>query len=561
MKEDDDTIIFSINSLEMEKISKNTINNSVPDFDNNIRKIVIISEWIKVYLTLEPFTFAVNLQEYGWEIVELNNLDINYIKKEKTIVLCITYDGFDINDLKHENVTIIYKIDDLYPFKEIRNRCINSCDLLIGPYKYLFKNDITNKLYPNITNKPSYWIPYSAINNFYENIIFNDNTKNKILISGICDVNYPFRQKLHNISLENEYKDKIEKLVHVTYNGFNHNFIHGDYYKKLNEYICCFTDALTYNYILLKVFEITSVGSLLLVVDSISDELNKLGFYDNINCIMCNENNIYEKIDWILDKNNINIVNSIRKKGMELTRKNHSTKERAHNFNNLLLYKMTEKKENNLEVLEEKQIMNMERKQTFENIYTNKVWNNGDTNVPLSGPGSSLECTHEISNMLNEFIYNYNIKNILDLGCGDLTWISNTPFFKDNSIQYTGVDIVEFLVDKHKEKYPERKFYNGDIIHYNFNFSELIIIRDVTFHLRNNEILELFNNIKNKFKYIAITSSITNINSDNLNEYHFSLKNIHIEPFNIKQKFIKQIPEPIFNRFFYIYSHDDFFAL
>ena len=327
-EEDEDTIIFSINSLEIEKISKNAINNN--------RKIVLIADWIKTYLTLEHYKFAENLQEYGWEIMELSRLDINYIKKEKCIVLCITYDGFDINHLKDDNVTIIYKIDDLYPFKEIRNQCINTCDLIIGPYKHLFNRDIVNQMYSNITNKPSYWIPYSAVNEFYQNTDFNYNPKNKILISGIRDNTYPFRQKLHNISLENDYKDKLESLIHPFYNGYNHKFINENYYKKLNEYICCFTDALVYDYILLKVFEITSVGSLLLIVDGISDELNKLGFYDNINCIMCNENNIYEKIDWILDKNNIDIVNSIRKKGMELTRKNHNTKERAKGFNSII---------------------------------------------------------------------------------------------------------------------------------------------------------------------------------------------------------------------------------
>jgi hypothetical protein len=52
-------------------------------------------------------------------------------------------------------------------------------------------------MYNNILNKPNYWIPYSAVNEFYQNIEFNYNPKNKILISGIRDNTYPFRQKLH----------------------------------------------------------------------------------------------------------------------------------------------------------------------------------------------------------------------------------------------------------------------------------------------------------------------------------------------------------------------------
>lgn len=547
--EDNNNLIFSLNNIKLEEINKNNTNYS------NIRKIIIVADWLKTSIMLEPYTFAENLKEYGWELFELSNVDVNEIKKEKSIILCITYDSFDISNLKNENTTIIYKLDDLYPYKEIRNICINKADLLIGAYKHLFHK--VNYMYDSITNVPSFCIPFTAVNHFYENIKFNNNPKNKILISGYRANTYPFRIKLYDMSLEDNYKNKLETLQHPNYDNCTHNIINENYYKKLNEYMCCFTDALIYDYIVLKVFEITSVGSLLLVVDSISDELNKLGFYDNVNCIMCNENNIYEKINWILHEDNLNTVNSIRYKGMEMTRKNHNTKKRAYDFNNLLLYTITDKK-NNLEKLE-KQLINTERKETFENIYKKKIWTNGDMSIPLSGPGSSLIYTGEISNMLNEFIYNNGIKNILDLGYGDLTWISNTPFFKDNSIEYTGIEIVNFLVEEHKIKYPERNFYNGDIINYKFNFASLIIIHDVIHHLKNDEILELFNNIKNKFQYIAITSSITSQNTDNFNEYYFSLKNINIEPFNIKCNYLQKIFEPAFNRFFYIYSHDNFF--
>ena len=333
---EDNNLIFSLNHINLQEINTNNSNYI------NIRKIIIVADWIKSYLTLEHYTFAENLKECGWEIIDLSNLDVNKIKKERCIVLCITYYGFDITHLKNENVTIIYKIDDLYPYKEIRNICIHNADYLISPYKHLFNR--VSHMYNNITNVPSFWIPYTAVNRFYENIEFNNNPKNKILISGIRENSYPFRRKLHDISLEDHYKDKLETLQHPNYDNYTHNVINENYYKKLNEYMCCFTDALIYDYILLKVFEITSVGSLLLVVDSISDELNKLGFYDNDNCIMCNENNIYEKINWILDEDNVNTVNSIRYKGMELSRKNHNTKKRASDFNNLLLYTITNKK-------------------------------------------------------------------------------------------------------------------------------------------------------------------------------------------------------------------------
>ena len=35
----------------------------------------------------------------------------------------------------------------------------------------------------------------------------------------------------------------------------------------------------------------------------------------------------------------------------------------------------------------------------FENIYKHQIWNNGDSNIPLSGPGSSLLNTNKCSTL------------------------------------------------------------------------------------------------------------------------------------------------------------------
>jgi viroplasmin and RNaseH domain-containing protein len=168
-----------------------------------------------------------------------------------------------------------------------------------------------------------------------------------------------------------------------------------------------------------------------------------------------------------------------------------------------------------------------------------------------------------VSVLLNNFIYENNITSILDLGCGDLTWVSKTDFFKDSKIEYTGSDIVEFLINQHKVTYPDKIFLNKDVVKWNLDKCyNLIIIRDVIFHLKNDEILSIFANIKNKFKYIAITSCTNNINTDNFNQWKFSEKNLHIEPFNIpKDNHSKKCYEHVFNRNFYIYEHNSFFGI
>ena len=196
----------------------------------------------------------------------------------------------------------------------------------------------------------------------------------------------------------------------------------------------------------------------------------------------------------------------------------------------------------------------------FDNIYKNKIWNNGNINIPLSGPGSSIENTQQCSQLLNDFIYNHHCSSVLDLGCGDLNWISQTPFFKDMNIKYTGIDVVDTLIQSHAQKYPNKHFICQDITQYkNIDFASIIVIRDVIFHLQNVEILKIFENIKNKFDYILITSCKNNTNTDIFDRWRFSQKNIHKEPFNKSYDFQKQINEDVFNRNMYIYTHASFY--
>jgi hypothetical protein len=196
----------------------------------------------------------------------------------------------------------------------------------------------------------------------------------------------------------------------------------------------------------------------------------------------------------------------------------------------------------------------------FENIYEKQLWNNGNPNIPLSGPGSSIENTRTMSAILNTFIYNNNCKSVLDLGCGDLNWISKTPFFNDNDIKYTGVDVVENVINTHLKMYNTKTFLCKDIITFNnFNNIDIIIIRDVIFHLKNEEILSIFNNIQHKFKFLLITSCLNNENNDTFDRWHFSKKNINIEPFNKKHNFKIVINEEKFNKKVYIYEHDNFY--
>ena len=81
-------------------------------------------------------------------------------------------------------------------------------------------------------------------------------------------------------------------------------------------------------------------------------------------------------------------------------------------------------------------------KNKFSIIYKNNYWDNKES---FSGPGSTLENTKNLRNILNKIIKKYNIKSILDAPCGDCNWIQSVV--KKNNVKYIGIDIVKALCD------------------------------------------------------------------------------------------------------------------
>ena len=296
-------------------------------------KYVVYADWIINGMPTEPYEFIKRLEKYDWTLISLSRLDNKFFDDKKCIILCVTYREVNIAFLKTKNTVVIYKIDDLFPFFDIYAKCINACDYIIGSYTYLF----STIPHVSLNTKQSLWLLWSAVPEFYENINFNNDPVNKVLVSGAVSFHYPLR---HFISTNSIFSEYIEILVHPGYvqdgRPFSHDIMRDRYYHKLNEYICCFCDSLLHKYIVPKVFEITSIGALLLAEDKIESVLNEIGFYNNINCILCNKTNLLAKIRWILDDKNRSEVDIMRRNGMELTRDYHTTDNRIAKFNNFI---------------------------------------------------------------------------------------------------------------------------------------------------------------------------------------------------------------------------------
>ena len=156
----------------------------------------------------------------------------------------------------------------------------------------------------------------------------------------------------------------------------------------------------------------------------------------------------------------------------------------------------------------------------FEKIYNDKIWACGTI---LSGAGS---CPIGATDYIN-FLKQYKNRNVLDLGCGDLSIYNKNIFFNN----YIAVDVVD--IPKYVD-INDVKFIKSDIISFNYHLCEF-----------NQTIIEIFNVLKKINCEILITNDFsTDCNADCLNG-EFRHLDICKSPFNIvpinKHKWISNI--------------------
>jgi 2-polyprenyl-3-methyl-5-hydroxy-6-metoxy-1,4-benzoquinol methylase len=137
------------------------------------------------------------------------------------------------------------------------------------------------------------------------------------------------------------------------------------------------------------------------------------------------------------------------------------------------------------------QMSEIEKNFTYK--YDNNTWLGKESR---SGPGSSLSVNTLLLNLLEEFIKNNNILNIVDCGCGDFNWMKHMNFSFIES--YVGIDIVAPLIEENNFKYSNSKikFIKSNIIIEDIPNSDMVICKDVLFHLSFNDALKVLENIK-----------------------------------------------------------------
>lgn len=190
------------------------------------------------------------------------------------------------------------------------------------------------------------------------------------------------------------------------------------------------------------------------------------------------------------------------------------------------------------------------RKNAFRHIYLSNHWQNYfklDLQKSRSGPGSNLNYTSDMSRELEKFFAEKNIKTILDIGCGDFIWMNLLLNKYYNYDKYLGLDIVDELIKNNNLKYSNDKisFKTFDLVKDEIPKGfDIILIRDVFIHLKNEQIVNFLNLLKNlDVKFFGVTSTPSLKKNNELKAVgRYRDINIEIEPFNLKN-FLHKIDE------------------
>ena len=168
----------------------------------------------------------------------------------------------------------------------------------------------------------------------------------------------------------------------------------------------------------------------------------------------------------------------------------------------------------------------------------------------ISGGGSTMSSTTAFRYFLPKYIKQYGIESILDIGCGDWHWMST---IRDEfpEVDYEGWDASKDMIDPMTEKYgtENTRFEVKDIVDNVYPKVDMVIARDVLFHLKTDYLQRVLDNIRNAgVKYLLATTFPELKKNEELKPkkyegWGFRPINLDIAPYNMKDSCVATFKE------------------
>jgi hypothetical protein len=169
-------------------------------------------------------------------------------------------------------------------------------------------------------------------------------------------------------------------------------------------------------------------------------------------------------------------------------------------------------------------------KEIFNHYYQVNIWGNDES---ASGPGSTIQYTENIRQIIPQVAKELGISVILDAPCGDYNWFRLINW--ETEISYIGGDIVKPLIYRNQKLYGNNwmNFIKLDITLDVLPKADLFLCRDCLFHLSNCDIMRVIDNfLKSDIRFILTSTYPNFVGNYDIPSGSFRQLNLQLPPFS-----------------------------
>lgn len=172
-----------------------------------------------------------------------------------------------------------------------------------------------------------------------------------------------------------------------------------------------------------------------------------------------------------------------------------------------------------------------ENSSVFDDIHENNTWK---STLSVSGPGSELAETEEVRSLIPHLLSSLNIQSLLDVPCGDFSWMREVNF---GNTSYIGGDVVKHLIESNTALYgnDRRQFRVLNLIKDQLPAADLIFCRDCLIHLSFDDAIAALDNIRaSGATYLLITTDPSVRANRPIHSGEYRAINLELPPFRLK---------------------------
>lgn len=164
----------------------------------------------------------------------------------------------------------------------------------------------------------------------------------------------------------------------------------------------------------------------------------------------------------------------------------------------------------------------------FRAIYDRKIWVQKKGQESLSGLGSELISTVGIRNELPKILARLGCRRLVDVGCGDWTWMRHVPLECD----YIGLDVVPSVISANRIFERDGvSFEVLDAVREALPKADVMLCREVLFHLSFADGCRLIANMKRAADCLLLTTDTSIWFNSDIESGDFRLLNLEQRPY------------------------------